>query len=147
MTHLFLLLFSISSIVISAQVKTISKELSKKIAGHWILTSKSDSILLVDELLNEGKPVTFKGVKYKEELYYWGGGAYTGLEFTNNGEFGFFNNVMCSTESSPQNYSAAWTSSEKDNTCTIRNSETTFFIKILSVNKTEMCLIFSRSLN
>lgn len=104
MKQVFFFLVFIHAIYLApAQNKKVIKDLEANLTGHWIVISSKDSIMSKDDFINNEQENTLKLIKYKEEKYQWSGAAYTGIKFKKNGEFGFFNNVLCSTETDPKN--------------------------------------------
>lgn len=70
MKPLFLLLFfAITHHVYSQDPPARIKNLNEKIIGHWTAISTKDSLLILDDLLNTNRPVTFKLIEYKGECY------------------------------------------------------------------------------
>ncbi len=97
----------------------------KKIIGHW--TSKIDLYdLKVNDTLN------FTKIKYTDRLYQWGG-ALAGINLSTDNNFEEYNNVLCSSETSPVRYTdEKWTLNQ--NTISINSSEREMDWKIVEVN-------------
>jgi len=143
MKPLFLFLFLIVFLFSFKKEEEI-KNLDKKIIGHWVAVSTKDSLLLIDDFIQSGKEIIFELKKYNNKAYEWGGGYYNGIEFTANKTFNFYNNVLCSTESSPKsNENQTW-EVKNNNVIHIKGEQHTFNIRVTSISKKFLKAIFTK---
>ncbi len=137
-----LLIFLSITFLFSFKKQEDMKELDKKIIGHWVSVSTNDSLLSISDFILSGKEITFELKKYSDKAYQWGGGFYNGMEFTNNKEFNFYSNVLCSTESSPKsNENQTW-KIINSNTIKIKDEQNTFNIRVISISKKILKVVF-----
>ena len=117
---------------------------TSKITGHWYAVSTGDTIMALEDFVHSGI-VTFERVKHHtQKTYQWGGGLYTGMEFAQNGEFYFYNNVLCSSESSPQTNRLGETWEMQDEKhLLIHSGEKNYLVSIVSLQKNRLVLRFT----
>jgi hypothetical protein len=139
-----ILFFFLTLLLFSFKTEEEIKELDKKIRGHWVAVSTKDSLLTLTDFIQSGKEITFELKKYNEKFYQWAGGCYNGIEFTTNKEFNFYNNVLCSTESSPKsNESQTW-EIINNNIIRVKGEQNTFHIRVISISKKILKAVFTK---
>lgn len=135
MKYATLLFFFLLTTLIPAQ--------NKKIQGHWTAVSKGDSLLTLEELFRPGGTITFERIKkYNDQLYQWGGGCYMGIEFGERGAFAFYQNTLCSTESSPVTHTEETWEITDAQTITIKGPGKNYRARIIYISKNKLTLTF-----